>query len=110
MTCQAIVPGRLRSTLPAFVFPSSSFMPLPGIGLPLQPTATRPAEPSASPPPLNAPRISARRQAIEIGLLGVFLRGTVFRQRVGGGSILVFAAFCYGHVSLALLCTWLAAG
>ncbi|MBU1358616.1 MAG: HAMP domain-containing histidine kinase [Gammaproteobacteria bacterium] len=51
-----------------------------------------------------------REQAIEAGLLTVFVQGTLFRQRVGAALMIVFVVFCWGHTDRAALLAWLAAG
>ncbi|VWX60547.1 Sensor histidine kinase [Burkholderiales bacterium 8X] len=52
----------------------------------------------------------ALQRSVDIGLLEIFVRGTRFRQRVGGTLMGVFVVFCWGHVSSILLLAWLAAG
>lgn len=52
----------------------------------------------------------AREAVIRTGMVSLFLRGTLFRQRVGASLMTVFAAFCWRHAEPALLLTWLIAG
>lgn len=67
------------------------------------------AAPSA-PTPASIPIPDARERSIETGLLTIFLRGSRFRQNVGGALMAIFVVCCWGYASTPVLLLWLIAG
>jgi signal transduction histidine kinase len=79
------------------------------------PIGGREAQPPAPPPVLPATaegdgEVGARERSIRTGLLTIFLRGSRFRQNVGGTLMTIFVVCCWGHATSAALLLWLIAG
>jgi signal transduction histidine kinase len=70
-------------------------------------TAVVPPVPAST--PVLSPR-GERERAIQTGLLTIFLRGSRFRQNVGGALMTIFVICCWGHAATAALLLWLLAG
>jgi signal transduction histidine kinase len=63
--------------------------------------------PAVAPP---APALDERARSIQTGLLTIFLRGSRFRQNVGGTLMVIFVVCCWGYASTPGLLLWLIAG
>ncbi|MGY4147944.1 signal transduction histidine kinase [Variovorax sp. PvP013_2] len=68
--------------------------------------ATPPAPAAASVPSPSR----ERERAIQTGLLTIFLRGSRFRQNVGGALMTIFVICCWGHAAAPALLAWLLTG
>ncbi|RZL48756.1 MAG: HAMP domain-containing histidine kinase [Variovorax sp.] len=77
--------------------------------MPESPAVVEPAPPIPVAPPV-LPASDARARSIQTDLLTIFLRGSRFRQNVGGALMTIFVICCWGHAAGPALLLWLIAG